>query len=363
MRRINPQSEVHTMTINELCAEAARLEASDIHIISGYPPIMRIAGKLQPVSKETICTPEMTKDLLLSTCSNEQRELLLLNKELDFSYVVPQGRFRVNMYFERGTLAGAFRYIPSKIRSIEELGLPSILNEFIKLRQGFILVTGPTGQGKSTTLAAMVERINQTKASHIITIEDPIEYMYSPAMSIISQREMHGDTHSWPVALRSALREDPDVVLIGEMRDYETIAAAITIAETGHLVFATLHTNSASQTVDRIIDVFPEHQQQQVRLQLSNVLEGVISQRLVPTLSGGRMAVAEIITGTPAVRSVIRDGKTHQLDNVVQTSAEFGMVTLEASLAQAVKDGNISVDVATAYALRPEDIGRLLKGV
>ncbi len=351
------------MTINELCAEAARLEASDIHILSGYPPMFRVAGTLQPVGRELVLTPAMTQDFLLSICTGEQKELFLTNKEIDFSYVLPQGRFRVNMYYERGSVAGAFRYIPAKIRSIEELGLPSILNEFIKLRQGFILVTGPTGQGKSTTLAAMIERINQTKANHIITIEDPIEYMYSPAMSIISQREMHGDTHSWAMALTSALREDPDVVLIGEMRDYETIAAAITIAETGHLVFATLHTNSASQTIDRIVDVFPQHQQEQVQLQLSNVLEGVISQRLVPTLAGGRMAVAEIMTGTPAVRSVIREGKTHQLDNVIQTSAEFGMTTLETTLAQAVKDGKISIDVATSYSLRPEDIGRLLKRV
>ncbi len=355
--------KIDYMTMNELCAEAARLEASDVHILSGYPPMIRVAGKLQPVGKESVLTPTKTEDLLLSICSAEQKELFLTNKEIDFSYVIPQGRFRVNIYNQRGTVAGAFRYIPSKIRSIEELGLPAILNEFIKLRQGFILVTGPTGQGKSTTIAAMIERINQTKSNHIITIEDPIEYMYSPAMSIISQREMHGDTHSWSVALRSALREDPDVVLIGEMRDYETIAAALTIAETGHLVFATLHTNSASQTIDRIVDVFPEHQQEQVRLQLSNVLEGVISQRLVPKLAGGRMVIAEIMTGTPAVRSVIRDGKTHQLDNVIQTSAEFGMMSMETALAQGVKDGNISIDVATAYSLRPEDIGRLLKRV
>jgi twitching motility protein PilT len=347
--------------MNELCAEAARVEASDVHIICGYPPMIRIAGKLQAVGKEAVVTPDIAQELLLAICSNEQKELFLTNKELDFSYVIPQGRFRVNIYHQRDTIAGAFRYIPSKIRSIEDLGLPVILNEFIKLRQGFVLVTGPTGQGKSTTLAAMIERINQTKADHIITIEDPIEYVYSPAMSIISQREMHGDTHSWNVALRSALREDPDVVLVGEMRDYETIAAAITIAETGHLVFATLHTNSASQTIDRIVDVFPEHQQEQVRLQLSNVLEGVVSQRLVPTISGSRMAVSEIMTGTPAVKAIIREGKTHQLDNVIQTSAEFGMMSLEASLAQAVKDGKISIDIATTYALRPEDIGRLLK--
>lgn len=349
------------MTMNELCSEVARLQGSDIHLVSGYPPIFRVVGKLAPVANQQVLTPSHVAELVYSVCTPEQKELYETNKEIDFSYVSPSGRFRVNLYNQRGTPAGAFRYITNKIRSIEELGLPDVLHEFIKLRQGFVLVTGPTGQGKSTTLAAMIERINQTKAAHIITIEDPIEYVYSPAMSIISQREMHGDTHSWTVALRSVLREDPDVVLIGEMRDYETIAAAITIAETGHLVFATLHTNSASQTIDRIVDVFPEHQQEQIRLQLSNVMEGVVSQRLVPTLSGGRMSVAEIMTGSSAVKSIIREGKTHQLDNVIQTSAEFGMATLEASLVQAVKDGKISIDVATAHALRPEDIGRLLK--
>src|SRR3989339_1217485 len=339
------------MTMNELCAEAARLEASDIHIISGYPPMIRLAGKLQPVSKEAILTPEMAKDLLLSTCSSEQKELFATNKEIDFSYVVPQGRFRVNIYLQRDSVAGAFRYIPTKIRSMEELSLPDILNEFIKLRQGFILVTGPTGQGKSTTLAAMIERINQTKASHIITIEDPIEYVYSPAMSIISQREMHGDTHSWTVALRSALREDPDVVLIGEMRDYETIAAAITVAETGHLVLATLHTNSASQTIDRIVDVFPENQQGQIRTQLSNVLTAVLSQRLIPAIGGGRVAAMEILLGTTAVKTSIREGKSHMINNIIQTSSELGMQSLEQDLARMVKSKSIEMSVAADYAL------------
>ena len=207
----------------------------------------------------------------------------------------------------------------------------------------------------------MIQTINQTKATHIITIEDPIEYVYPPGLSIISQREMHQDTHSWTVALRSVLREDPDVVLVGEMRDFETIQAALTVAETGHLVFATLHTNSAAQTIDRIVDVFPENQQGQVRLQLSFVLEGVFSQRLVPAIAGGRMAVAEVLTGTPAVRNTIREGKSHLLDNVIQTSAELGMMTLETSLARAVKEGKISVETATAYAVRPEELGRLLK--
>jgi len=349
------------MDMKEFFAEASRLNASDIHLVAGYPPMLRINGKLQPVANQSILTSSQIQDLILSVCTPEQNELFLTNKEVDFSYASQNGRFRVNIYNQKRTPAGAFRYIPDKIRSIEELGLPEVLHEFVKLRQGLILVTGPTGQGKSTTLAAMIDRINQTRAAHIITIEDPIEYVYTPAMSIVSQREMHEDTHSWSIALRSVLREDPDVVLIGEMRDYETIASALTIAETGHLVFATLHTNSAAQTIDRVVDVFPEHQQEQVRMQLSNVLEGVISQRLVPSIAGGLIAVSEIMTGTPAVRSVIRDGKTHQLDNVIQTSAEFSMRSLESALAEMVKNGKISVEVASSYALRPEDMGRLLK--
>ena len=348
------------MTMNELCAEAARLEASDIHIISGYPPMIRLTGKLQPVSKEAILTSAMAQELLLSTCSSEQKELFTTNKEIDFSYVVPQGRFRVNIYLQRDSVAGAFRYIPTKIRSMEELSLPDILNEFIKLRQGFILVTGPTGQGKSTTLAAMIERINQTKASHIITIEDPIEYVYSPAMSIISQREMHGDTHSWTVALRSALREDPDVVLIGEMRDPESIASAITMAETGHLVFSTLHTNSASQTIDRIIDSFPEKQQNQIKAQLAGSLQGIISQRLIPKIDGGRIVASEVMIANNAIKSNVREGKTHLIDSTIETSQDIGMISLEASLAALVKQGLITLETARSYVLRQEAFNQLI---
>jgi len=351
------------MSIHELLAETARLDASDLHIIAGFPPTIRISDKLSPVSGTTVLTPSQTEELIISLCTPEQKELFLANKELDFSVSTPHGRFRVNLYHQKGTIAGAFRHIPSTIRSVEALGLPPILYEFTKLRQGFVLVTGPTGEGKSTTLAAMIQHINESRGLHVITIEDPIEYVYPAGLSLISQREMHGDSHSWAVALRSVLREDPDVVLVGEMRDYETIAAALTIAETGHLVFATLHTNSASQTVDRIIDVFPEGQQQQIRFQLANTLEGVISQRLVPALSGGRVAVCEIMTGIPAVRSIIRDGKTNQLDNVILTSSEYSMMTLEMSLAKAVAEGKITVEVASSYALRPEDLGRMIKRV
>ncbi len=341
--------------------EAARLEASDIHIIVGFPPMLRVNGVLLPVAGTSILTNDEAQRLLYSTLSGEQKEVFETNKEIDYSLATAVGRFRVNVYMQKGTIAAAFRLIPQKIKSLAELKLPDICHQFVKIRQGLVLVTGPTGHGKSTTLASMINLINQNKGTHIITIEDPIEYVYPVAQSIVSQREMHGDTHSWNVALRSVLREDPDVVLVGEMRDFETIQSAITIAETGHLVFATLHTNSAAQTIDRIVDVFPENQQTQIRLQLSNVLEGVLSLRLVPAISGGRVPVSEILTATPAVRTLVREGKTHQIDNIIQTSAEYGMMTLETSLASLVRSGTISLDVATSYALRPEELGRLLQ--
>ncbi len=349
------------MDIQQFFAEAARLEASDLHLAVGFPPMLRVHGKLGPIGGLTAITAADAEGLAFATFTPQQKDLFLTNREIDYSVATPVGRFRANVYYQKGTIAAVFRLIPSKIRTIGELGLPSICEQFVKLHQGLVLVTGPTGHGKSTTLASMINTINQMKAVHIVTIEDPIEYVYPPGLSIISQREMHQDTHSWTVALRSVLREDPDVVLIGEMRDFETIAAALTVAETGHLVFATLHTNSAAQTIDRIVDVFPENQQPQVRLQLSSVLEGVFSQRLVPAVAGGRVAVAEVLTGTPAVRNTIREGKTHLLDNVIQTSAELGMMTLETSLSHAVKEGKISVEAATAFAVRPEELERLLK--
>jgi twitching motility protein PilT len=349
------------MDIQQLFAEAAHKEASDIHLIVGFPPMIRVSGILFPAEGTSILTDDSAKELIYSTLSAEQKEVYETNKEIDYSLASAVGRFRVNVYMQKGTIAAAFRLIPQKIKTIEELGLPDICHQFVKLRQGLVLVTGPTGHGKSTTLASMINMINQNRATHIVTIEDPIEYVYPTGQSIVSQREMHGDTHSWNVALRSVLREDPDVVLIGEMRDLETIQSAITIAETGHLVFATLHTNSAAQTVDRIVDVFQENQQVQVRLQLSNVLEGVLSLRLIPSLSGGRIPASEILTATPAVRTLIREGKTHQIDNIIQTSAEFGMQTLETSLAQSVRSGAISLEVANAFALRPEELGRLLQ--
>ncbi len=349
------------MDIQQLFAEAARLEASDLHLVVGFPPMLRVSGKLGPIGGSSALKPDEVEALVNAVFSPEQKDLFLTNREIDFSVATAVGRFRVNAYYQQGTVAAAFRLIPAKIRSIDELKLPPICHEFVKLRQGLVLVTGPTGHGKSTTLAAMIQSINQSRATHIVTIEDPIEYAYPTGLSIVSQREMHADTHSWNVALRSVLREDPDVVLIGEMRDVETIQAVLTVAETGHLVFATLHTNSASQTIDRIVDVFPESRQGQIRMQLSSVLEGVISQRLVPAISGGRIVAAEIMTGTPAIRTTIRDGKTHLLDNVIQTSAELGMTTIETALARRVKEGVISTEVAIAYAQRPEELAKVLK--
>lgn len=349
------------MDMNELFTETVRLEASDLHLLVGFPPVVRVAGKLVPVEGAKPLTGGDIEQLILAVFSEAQKELFLTNKEIDFSVPAAVGRFRANAYYQKGTIAASFRLIPAKIKTIDELGLPAVCHEFVKRRQGLILVTGPTGHGKSTTLASMIGAINQSKAMHIITIEDPIEYIYPPAMSLISQREMHGDTHSWSVALRSVLREDPDVVLVGEMRDYETIAATLTIAETGHLVFATLHTNSAAQTIDRVVDVFPQNQQGQVRIQLSAVLEGIISQRLVPATAGGRTVVTEILIATTAIRTLIRDGKSHLIDNVIQTSADLGMMTLEMSLSKAVLERKITMETASSFAIRPEELGRLLK--
>lgn len=337
-------------------------EASDLHLIVGSPPVIRVDGQLMPVSSGLL-TPEDTESLIFELLAADQKEILLVNKELDFSFALGDvARFRVNAYFQKGYLSAALRLIPSHIKSIEELNLPKICHNFAKMRQGFILVTGPTGHGKSTTIASMINEINQTRPVHILTVEDPIEYVYPKGKGLVSQREMHLDTHSWEVALRSALREDPDVVLVGEMRDYETIAAAITIAETGHLVFATLHTNSAAQSIDRIIDVFPENQQVQVRMQLAATIAGIISMRLVPAIGGGRLPAVEILLSSSAVQTAIRDGKTHQIDNIIQTSGEAGMILMDASLAFLVRSGRIALDVARTYSLRGDELERLVSG-
>ena len=286
-------------------------------------------------------------------------------KDKDFDYSFAFGdlaRFRVNAFHERGKMAAAFRLIPNQIRGINELGLPGVVESFAEYPRGLVLVTGPTGSGKSTTLAAIIDKINRDKPVHIITIEDPIEFTHKSQRAVVAQREVHYDTFSFSAALRSVLREDPDVVLIGEMRDLEAIQAAITIAETGHLVFGTLHTNSAAQSIDRIIDVFPAHQQDQVRSQLSNILMAICAQRLIPAIGGGRVVAAEVMIANTAVRSIIREGKTHQLGNAIQTGAEQGMQTMDRTLAKLVQTGVITYDSARSFALDIEELNRLIRG-
>lgn len=350
------------MDIKQYLQYVIDTKASDLHLIAGVPPTIRVEGELAPIANLGISTSDSISELLKQVLNSEQIERLNVNKEIDFSIAFSdKARFRVNAYTQKNTMAAAFRQIPLVIPALDSLGLPKILHGFTGLRQGLVLVTGPTGHGKSTSLAAMIDEININRAAHIVTIEDPIEFVFKPAKSIISQREMRSDSHSWEIALRSVLREDPDVVLVGEMRDYETIAAALTVAETGHLVFATLHTNSAAQTIDRIVDVFPEEQQGQVRLQLSNVIEAVFSQRLIQGVDKKRLVAYEVMLGTTAIRTSIREGKTHQIESILETSQEAGMSTIERSLADLVKRGLISMDVAQSWSLRPEELSRLVR--
>ncbi len=333
--------------------------ASDLHIVAGYPPLLRIDGNLVPMGTRPM-SPDDARKLVYSILTDSKKDILEVNKEVDFAYSFERrGRFRVNAYYMKGTISAALRLIPSRIKTIRELYLPNIYHSFADYEQGFVLVTGPTGHGKSTTLAAIINEINVKYPKHILTIEDPIEYLFPPAKSLVTQREMEEDTNSWKIALRSALREDPDVVLIGEMRDYETIESAITIAETGHLVFATLHTNNAAQTIDRIIAVFPAEQQNKIRAQLADVLRAVVSQRLIPVKGGGRRAVAEVMLINSAVRSLIREGKSFQLDNVIRTSSEEGMISMERSLVNLVRQGLITMEEAKRYALYPKEVERL----
>lgn len=350
------------MNIQQLLELTVQRDASDLHLVVGAPPMIRVHGQLFPIPGSTPISAEEMTALLMPLINPTQKNIYDTNLELDFSFSFgDKARFRVNLYRQRGNPAAALRLIPSKIRSLEELGLPPVVNKLTDLEQGFILITGPTGHGKSTTLAAFINKINESRTDHILTIEDPVEYVFPPAKALITQREMYNDTKSWAGALRASLREDPDVVLVGEMRDLETISAAITVAETGHLVFATLHTNSASQSIDRIIDVFPQNQQAQVKVQLAATLEAVISLRLVPAINPGRVLATEILFATPAARNLIREGKTYLIDNLIQTSAELGMVSLESSLAGLVKNGRIAAAEASKYALRPELLAKLLK--
>lgn len=355
------------MDVKELLFLTIKNKASDLHLLVGLPPTFRIDGVLRPLATYPPLRPEDLEQMVYSLLTPEQKELLIANKELDFSFGIGQniaqedGRFRINAYFQKGYLSAALRFLAPNVRSIEELNLPKVCHEFAKLKQGFVLVTGPSGHGKSSTLAAILNEINMTRAAHILTIEDPIEYIYPKGNSIFSQREMATDTHSWTLALKSALREDPDVVLIGEMRDPDTMQAAITLAETGHVVFSTLHTNSASQSIDRVVDAFPADQRPQIRVQLAATLKGVVSQRLLPRIGGGRIPAVEILLGTPAVASNIRDGKSHLIDSVIQTSKDSGMITIDDSLANLVRNGLVTLDEAVAYSLNETEFLRLVK--
>lgn len=351
------------LKIEILLEEVIKKKASDLHLQVSMPPMLRIDGTLTPIAGYAPLDEEKVEALVFAILDEEQKQILLKDKEFDFSFAFGDlGRFRVNSFHERGNLAAALRLIPNEIKSIQELGLPQTVANFASYPRGLVLVTGPTGSGKSTTLAALVDVINANRADHIITIEDPIEFTHKSKRSLVVQREVHYDTYSFSAALRSSLRQDPDVVLIGEMRDLETISAAITIAETGHLVFATLHTNSAAQSIDRMIDVFPPHQQPQIRSQLANILQAICSQRLVPAIGGGRLAAAEILIATPAVRNIIREGKSHQLDAVIQTGGDIGMQSMDKTLSGMVQAGTVGYDEARNFAVDLNEFDRMMRG-
>ncbi len=346
----------------DLLLTTARQNASDLHVGVGRRPTLRIDGVLIPLQKEPILTPEMTEGLVTALLTPPQKEQFLKDRQLDLSYSYEdKARFRVNVYFQRGYMAAALRLIPAQVKSIEELRLPPILHDFTRLSQGFILVVGPAGHGKSTTLAAMLDEVNHKRTDHVITIEDPIEYLFVQDKCIISQREVHSDTPTFHRALRTLLRQDPDVVMIGEMRDPESISTAMTAAETGHLVFSTLHTNSATQTIDRIIDSFPPEQQGQVTSQLSATLVAIVSERLIPRIDGGRVPACEIMIVNSAIRNLIRERKTYQIDLVIETSLQEGMMTLNRSLANRVREREISLENAELYSLNPSELRILLE--
>jgi twitching motility protein PilT len=346
----------------ELLMEVVDRRASDLHMTAGAPPMVRVRGRLTPVEGYPVLKPTDTRELIYSILSNSQRQKLETNWQLDFAYTIPgRVRFRVNAYFQRAALGAAFRLIPFEITPLESLGLPPAVAEFANRSRGLVLVTGPTGSGKSTTLASLIDVINETREEHIMTIEDPIEFLHSHKKCIVNQRELGSDATSFADALMAALRQDPDVILVGEMRDLETISTAITAAETGHLVFATLHTQDTPQTIDRIIDVFPSAQQGQIRAQLSVALQGIMTQMLLPTADGaGRCVAAEVLVPTPAVRNLIREAKSHQIYSVLQTGGAHGMQTMDASLSQLVRAGKITRQLAESRAHSAEDLRRLI---
>ncbi len=339
------------MFLEELFKGAAKSNASDVHIVAGQPPTYRIDGELKPVSKTSVLSDKEAGDLIKSILTREQEERFAKERELDFAYQLGDIRFRINVHYSKGALGLAARFIPMDIPSMDDLILPETVQNFISFPHGLVLVTGPTGSGKSTTLAAMIEAINQNSAENIITLEDPIEFLFKQNKSLIRQRELGSDMTSFADGLKYVLRQDPDVIMVGEMRDLETISSALTLAETGHLVFATLHTWSAAQTIERIIDVFPQNQQSQIRLQLALTLRGVVSQQLLPKKGGGRVAAREILIVTLAVANLIRENKIPQMNTVIQTGAKLGMVSLAQDLKRLIKEGLITKEDAMSYVI------------
>ena len=349
------------MDLADILLEVLSRGASDLHLSVGLPPMIRLKGKLEPLEGERLM-PNETRELIYSILTQEQRQRLETDWEIDFSYSVPsKARFRVNAFFQRNSLGAAFRLIPVEIKSVDELGLPKVLHTFASKPRGFVLVTGPTGCGKSTTLAAIIDEINSSRHDHIMTIEDPIEFLHRHKSCIINQREVGADTKSFNRALKSVLRQDPDVILVGEMRDLETIQTALTAAETGHLVFATLHTQDCPQTIDRMIDVFPPHQQEQIRVQIASTIQGIVTQQLLLRRDGRDRCVAcEVLVPTPAIRNLIREGKTHQIYTTMQTGTKYGMQTMDYALADLVRRNYITRELAEKRSSNPEDLNRLL---
>lgn len=352
----------YSKELEDLVTTVIREDASDLHISVGRYPTMRVEGALIPLTQKQVITPDVAEGLITAMLSKEQKADFVKNKELDFSFDHKgRVRFRCNVFFQRGFMGCAMRRVPIKIRTLEELGMPPVLKDFIHKEQGFFLVAGPTGHGKTTTLAALIDLINHERAEHILTIEDPIEYLFVADRSIIDQREVRADTIDFQVALRSMFREDINVAMIGEMRDAETMAAAVTAAETGHLIFSSLHTNNAAQTVDRILDSFPPAQQAQIRAQLSNTLIGVFSQRLLPRISGGLVPAYELMIANAAVKNLIRENRIHEIDLVIDTSSQEGMVSLNRSLIDLLQRGEITMETAVSYSLNPSEL-RMISG-